>query len=115
MRGLSPVSKITDAFNLPCEKVIHTVGPIVSGRLTEEHCQLLKSCYISCLEIADKNSIDSIAFCCISTGEFHFPNEAAAHIAIDTVTRYKAETGSGIKVIFNVFKDIDLEIYKGLL
>ena len=108
-------AKITDAFNLPCEKVIHTVGPIVSGRLTEEHCQLLKSCYVSCLEIADKNSIDSIAFCCISTGEFHFPNEAAAHIAIDTVTRYKAETGSGIKVIFNVFKDIDLEIYKGLL
>ncbi len=108
-------AKITDSYNLPCEKVIHTVGPIVSGRLTEEHCQLLKSCYISCLEIADKNSIDSIAFCCISTGEFHFPNEAAAHIAIDTVTRYKAETGSGIKVIFNVFKDIDLEIYKSLL
>ncbi|MBQ8831783.1 MAG: protein-ADP-ribose hydrolase [Oscillospiraceae bacterium] len=108
-------AKITDAFNLPCEKVIHTVGPIVSGRLTEEHCQLLKSCYVSCLEAADKAELSSIAFCCISTGEFHFPNEAAAHIAIDTVSRYKAETGSRIKVIFNVFKDVDLEIYKGLL
>lgn len=108
-------AKITGSYNLPCEKVIHTVGPIVSGRLTEEHCQLLKSCYLSCLELADKEGLDSIAFCCISTGEFHFPNEAAAHIAIDTVTRYKAETGSGIKVIFNVFKDIDLEIYKSLL
>ena len=108
-------AKITDSYNLPCEKVIHTVGPIVSGRLTEEHCQLLKSCYTSCLEIADENGLSSIAFCCISTGEFHFPNEAAAHIAIDTVSRYKAETGSEIKVIFNVFKDIDLEIYNSLL
>lgn len=108
-------AKITDSYNLPCEKVIHTVGPIVSGRLTEEHCQLLKSCYTSCLELADEAKLESIAFCCISTGEFHFPNEAAAHIAIDTVTRYKEETGSNIKVIFNVFKDIDLEIYKGLL
>ena len=109
------MAKITDSYNLPCQKVIHTVGPIVSGRLTEEHCALLKSCYRSCLELADKEGLDSIAFCCISTGEFHFPNEAAAHIAIDTVSRYKEETGSGIKVIFNVFKDIDLEIYKGLL
>ncbi|MBQ4040076.1 MAG: protein-ADP-ribose hydrolase [Oscillospiraceae bacterium] len=108
-------AKITDSYNLPCEKVIHTVGPIVSGRLTEEHCQLLKSCYLSCLEAADAEKLSSIAFCCISTGEFHFPNEAAAHIAIDTVTRYKEETGSSIKVIFNVFKDVDLEIYKGLL
>lgn len=109
------MAKITDSYNLPCEKVIHTVGPIVSGRLTEEHCQLLKSCYTSCLELADKERLSSVAFCCISTGEFHFPNEAAAHIAIDTVTRYKAETGSSIKVIFNVFKDVDLEIYKSLL
>ena len=108
-------AKITDSYNLPCEKVIHTVGPIVSGRLTEEHCALLKSCYTSCLALADEAGLESIAFCCISTGEFHFPNEAAAKIAIDTVFRYKEETKSSIKVVFNVFKDIDLEIYNRLL
>ena len=108
-------AKITDSYNLPCVKVIHTVGPIVSGRLTEAHCSLLKSCYTECLKLADKAGLESIAFCCISTGEFHFPNDAAAKIAVDTVSRYKEETKSGIKVIFNVFKDIDLEIYKSLL
>lgn len=108
-------AKITPAYNLPSEFVIHTVGPIVSGRLTGKDCELLRSCYRSCLKIADGNGLKSIAFCCISTGEFHFPNERAAEIAIDTVKKYKAETQSEIKVIFNVFKDTDYKIYRELL
>ena len=74
-------AKITPAYNLPCKYVLHTVGPIVSGRLTEEHCELLKSCYLSCLKLAEKNSCKSIAFCCISTGVFGFPQREAAQIA----------------------------------
>ncbi len=108
-------AKITPAFNLPCKYVIHTVGPIVSGKLKEADCEELKSCYRSCLEIADKNNLKSIAFCCISTGEFHFPNKKAAEIAVETVKGYKAETNSEIKVIFNVFKDRDKRIYDRLL
>ncbi len=108
-------AKITPAFNLPCKNVIHTVGPIVSGRLTEKDCELLRSCYRSCLEIAEENKLKSIAFCCISTGEFHFPNRAAAEIAVDTVKQYKQKNQSGIEVIFNVFKDEDHEIYRELL
>ena len=108
-------AKITPAHNLPCRFVIHTVGPIVYGRLTDKDCELLRSCYCSCLRVADKNGLKSIAFCCISTGEFHFPNERAAEIAIDTVKKYKAETQSEIKVIFNVFKDTDYKIYRELL
>ena len=107
--------KITPAFNLPCKNIIHTVGPIVSGRLTEKDCELLRSCYRSCLEIAEANNLNSIAFCCISTGEFHFPNRAAAEIAIDTVREYKQNNQSNIEVIFNVFKDEDYEIYRELL
>lgn len=108
-------AKITPAYNLPCRFVIHTVGPIVYGRLTDKNCELLRSCYRYCLNIADENNLKSIAFCCISTGEFHFPNEKAAEIAIDTMKKYKVETQSKIKVIFNVFKDIDYKIYRELL
>ena len=108
-------AKITPAHNLPCRFVIHTVGPIVYGRLTDKDCELLRSCYRSCLKVADENNLKSIAFCCISTGEFHFPNERAAEIAIDSVKKYKAETQSEIKVIFNVFKDTDYKIYRELL
>ena len=107
-------AKITPAYNLPCKYVIHTVGPIVGGRLTEEHCELLKSCYLSCLKLAEENGVKSIAFCCISTGVFGFPKEEAAQIALSTVRDYKAETGSDIKVIFNVFGDSDLKIYQAL-
>ena len=78
-------AKITKAYNLPCDYVLHTVGPIVSGRVTREDERLLASCYRSCLELAEKNSVRSIAFCCISTGVFHFPNERAAEIAVETV------------------------------
>lgn len=108
-------AKITPAYNLPCDYVIHTVGPIVQGILSGKHKKQLESCYRSCLEIADKNNIDSIAFCCISTGVFMFPNDKAAEMAVKTVKSYKEETGSRIKVIFNVFKDEDEEIYMKLL
>lgn len=106
-------AKITPAFNLPCRNVIHTVGPIVYGALSDREIELLRSCYLSCLELADRNGLQSIAFCCISTGEFHFPNRAAAEIAINTVTEYRKK--SKIEVIFNVFKDEDYKIYRELL
>lgn len=108
-------AKITPAFNLPCKYVIHTVGPIVRGKLTPLHCSQLTSCYRSCLELADENQVHSIAFCCISTGVFMFPNEEAARIAVQTVKEYKAMTGSKIEVIFNVFKELDEQIYRDLL
>ena len=108
-------AKITPSYNLPCDYVIHTVGPIVRGKLTKEHEELLASCYRSCLGIADENGVDSIAFCCISTGVFMFPNERAAEIAVKTIKEYKVKTNSSIKVIFNVFKDLDEAIYRKLL
>lgn len=108
-------AKITPAFNLPSRYVLHTVGPVISGRVTGRDRDLLASCYRSCLELAERNGCGSIAFCCISTGEFHFPNTQAAGIAIDTVTEYKQRKNSDIKVIFNVFKDEDYAIYRGKL
>ena len=108
-------AKITPGFNLPCDYVIHTVGPIVRGALTKRHEELLSSCYRSCLAVAKKQGLSSIAFCCISTGVFLFPNRRAAEIAVETVKRYKQETGNRIKVVFNVFKDLDKEIYQELL
>lgn len=107
-------AKITPAYNLPSRYVIHTVGPIVYGGLTKKDKDLLASCYRSCLELAERKGLKSIAFCCISTGEFHFPNDKAAQIAIETVKRYKEETQSEIEVIFNVFKKLDYNIYKRL-
>ena len=108
-------AKITRAYNLPCDYVLHTVGPIVNGRVTSEDERLLAACYRSCLELAAQHGVQSVAFCCISTGVFHFPNERAAEIAVETVRRYKSETESKVKVIFNVFKDTDREIYELLL
>ena len=109
------LAKITTGFNLPCRYVLHTVGPIVDGPLTETHEELLASCYRSCLELAKENEVRSIAFCCISTGVFAFPQQRAAEIAVKTVKEWLGQTGSGIKVIFNVFKDEDREIYEQLL
>lgn len=106
-------AKITPAFHLPCKYVLHTVGPIIEGNLTDRDCELLKSCYTSCLELAEKNNLGSIAFCCISTGEFHFSNDKAAEIAVGTVREYKKH--SEIEVIFNVFKTSDYKIYRKLL
>ena len=108
-------AKITPGFNLPCKYVLHTVGPIVQGRLTEDHERLLESCYESCLKLADEYRLKCIAFCCISTGVFMFPNERAAQIAVKTVRDYRKNYKSGIEVIFNVWKDIDYEIYRELL
>lgn len=106
-------AKITPAYNLPCRYVIHTVGPIVSGSVTKEDEDLLASSYTECLRLAKENSLESIAFCCISTGVFSFPNERAAEIAVQTVKQYKAQ--NDIKVVFNVFKDLDKQIYENLL
>lgn len=108
-------AKITPAFNLPCQYVLHTVGPIVNGILTQTHKRQLASCYRSCMELAADKGIKSIAFCCISTGEFHFPNKCAAEIAVKTVSDFTDEAQSKIRVIFNVFKDQDYEIYKQVL
>ena len=108
-------AKITKSYNLQCKYIIHTVGPIINGKLTSEDCDLLESCYKSCLELAVKNNLDSIAFCCISTGEFHFPNDKAAQIAVKTVEEFMKKETSLKKVIFNVFKDMDKEIYRKLL
>lgn len=108
-------AKITKAYNLPCRYVLHTVGPIIYGEVTQRDCDLLSDCYRSCLELATEYQLKSIAFCCISTGEFHFPNEAAAKIAIQTVKDYQKKNPSDMEVIFNVFKDCDYEIYKKLL
>lgn len=108
-------AKITQAYNLPCDYIIHTVGPIVSGTLTKKDSDLLKSCYESCLKLAEEKGISSIAFCCISTGEFHFPNEEAAKIAVHTVKEFLKRNTKIKKVAFNVFKDMDKEIYEQLL
>ncbi len=107
-------AKITPAYNLPCRFVLHTVGPIVSGTLTKTHCRQLADCYRSCLELAAYNELKSIAFCCISTGEFHFPQKKAAEIAVQTINRF-LQTNERIEVIFNVFKKEDYDIYKKLL
>ncbi len=108
-------AKLTPAYNLPCKYVLHTVGPIVQGRLTERHEALLASCYRSCLAAAEENGCKSIAFCCISTGVFGFPQGRAAEIAVHTVRAYRANQHSEIEVIFNVFRDEDYGIYRALL
>lgn len=108
-------AKITEAYNLPSRFVLHTVGPVIHGRLREEDCVMLASCYRSCLELADTYHLKSIAFCCISTGEFHFPNEIAAQIAVNTVTAYRKNTHTEMEVVFNVFGEKDYSIYQQLL
>ncbi len=108
-------AKITPGYNLPSRYVLHTVGPIVTGRLTDKHCRQLADCYQSCLELAAKNGLKSIAFCCISTGEFHFPRERAAEIAVQTVVDYLAADRRIEKVVFNVFKQEDYDIYRKLM
>lgn len=108
-------AKITPAFNLPSRYVLHTVGPIIEGRVTQRDRELLASCYRSCLELAAENGLESIAFCCISTGVFRFPNQEAAEIAVKTVTGFLQTSSSIQRVIFNVFKDTDEQIYRELL
>lgn len=105
-------AKMTSAFNLPCSYVIHTVGPVVRGPLREEDCCLLEECYRSCLSVAKRHRLGSLAFCCISTGEFHFPNEKAAEIAVRITEEFLRTSPWPQRVIFNVFKNEDLELYK---
>lgn len=108
-------AKITRAYNLPSKYVLHTVGPMVAGELTREMRGELRSCYISCLNLAEEMGLKSVAFCCISTGVFNFPREAAAEIATGAVINWKIKTGSKIKVIFNTFLPSDTEIYSNIL
>ena len=108
-------AKLTPGFNLPARYVLHTVGPIVDGDLTPEHEALLASCYRSCLSMANRKGLRSVAFCCISTGVFCFPAERAAEIAVQTVRECLDQGCSVQRVLFNVFKDSDREIYARLL
>ncbi len=110
-------AKITKGYNLPAKYVIHTVGPVVYDEVSAEEKLMLASCYVSCLQVAAEKNLESIAFCCISTGEFHFPNDLAAEIAVDTVRTYlKQNPDTSLKkIIFNVFKDSDREIYEEIL
>ena len=108
-------AKLTRGYSLPARYVLHPVGPIVQGDLTARDRADLASCYRACLELAAEHGLESVAFCCISTGEFHFPNQEAAEIAVRTVTEFLQRSTSIKKVIFNVFKDIDAQIYRGLL
>ena len=113
---------ITKAYNLPCRHVLHTVGPIIpDGVPTRKQEEQLANCYRNCLGLAEANGCRSIAFCCISTGEFRFPNRRAAEIAIATVKEYTTSYAlthshnNALTVVFNVFKDIDYDIYRELL
>ena len=107
---------LTSGYNLPCNHVIHTVGPIVYGELNEMLCQDLRNCYENVLKCCLEHDIRSVAFCCISTGEFHFPNDKAAQIAWETVKSFLEKYGDRMeRVIFNVFKDSDLRIYEKVL
>ncbi len=108
-------AKLTKGYNLPAKYVLHTVGPIIQGRVTQRDREELASCYRSCLELAAEHGLETVAFCCISTGEFRFPNREAAEIAVRTVKQFLQTPTSIRKVIFNVFKNIDAEIYRELL
>ncbi|MGB4660745.1 MAG: protein-ADP-ribose hydrolase [Mobilitalea sp.] len=107
---------LTKGYNLPCKHVIHTVGPIVYSKLTEAIKGDLRNCYNSCLQIAVDHGIKTIAFCCISTGEFRFPNEEAAKIAMKSIQEFLDRNAEKVdRIIINVFKNVDLEIYKELI
>ncbi len=108
-------AKLTKGYNLPARHVLHTVGPIVQSHVTRQDREELASCYRSCLELAAAHGLESVAFCCISTGEFHFPNQEAAEIAVKTVTEFLRQDKSIKRVIFNVFKEIDETIYRRIL
>lgn len=106
---------LTLSYNLPCDYIIHTVGPIVHNVVNDELRQELRNCYESVLKCCVENKIKSVAFCCISTGEFHFPNDEAAEIALETVINFLKTNNSIERIIFNVFKDFDKEIYQNIL
>ncbi len=110
------VPLLTDGYNLPAKKVVHIVGPIVQNRLTPALEQDLANCYINTLDLCAENDLKTVAFCCISTGVFRFPNDRAAEISVKTVTDWLSEhCGQMERVIFNVFKDADKTLYEKLL
>lgn len=108
-------AKITSGYNLPSTYVLHTVGPIIKYAVTKEDEELLASCYKECLKLGAEQGVESIAFCCLSTGVFRFPQQRAAEIAVATVKEYLKKDNRIKKVIFNVFKNEDLRIYRKLL
>lgn len=108
-------AKLTRGYNLPARYVLHTVGPIIRGEVTEADRTVLAACYRACLQLAAERELESVAFCCISTGEFRFPNRQAAEIAVGTVTDFLRGRTTIKRVIFNVFKDLDAELYRELL
>lgn len=108
-------AKLTKGYNLPARYILHTVGPIVQSHVTGKNREELASCYRSCLELAAEHGLESVAFCCVSTGEFHFPNQEAAEIAVKTVAEFLWKSTSVKKVIFNVFQDNDERIYRRIL
>lgn len=105
-------AKITPAFNLPSKFVLHTVGPIIPSNREPNAAEenLLADCYKSCLTLAAEKNLQTVAFCCISTGEFHFPNRRAAEIAVATVKQFLST--HELEIIFNVFKEVDEQIYR---
>ena len=109
-------AKITAGYSLPAKHVIHTVGPIIYRVVEDDDKELLASCYRNCLKVSLKNNLKSIAFCCISTGEFRFPNDLAAEIAVAEVKKFFRENPTAdLKVVFNVFKNLDKKLYEELL
>jgi O-acetyl-ADP-ribose deacetylase (regulator of RNase III) len=108
-------AKITSGYNLPAKYILHTVGPIIQWSVTKEDEALLASCYRECLKLAADQGVESIAFCCISTGAFRFPQQRAAEIAVATVKEFMKKDDRVKKVVFNVFKEEDLRIYNDLL
>lgn len=108
-------AKITSGYNLPAKYILHTVGPIIQWEVTKKDEELLASCYRECLKLAADTGAESIAFCCLSTGVFRFPQQRAAEIATATVKEYLEKDDRIRKVIFNVFKDEDLRIYRNLI
>lgn len=118
MKGKSEESGkciITKAFNLPSKYILHTVGPIIQNIVSKKDEEILYNCYKSCLETAKDNNIKSIAFCCISTGEFKFPNKEASQIAVNAVKDFLNNSKYDMKILFNVFKDLDYELYYDIL
>ena len=108
-------AKITPAYNLPSRRVLHTVGPVITGAVTQEDRACLADCYRACLALAAEHGLRSLAFCCISTGEFRFPAAQAAQIAIQTVQAWQRQNSNPLEVIFNVWKDSDRALYQRLL
>ena len=108
-------TKITSAYNLPAKYILHTVGPIIQLSVSKEDEELLASCYRECLKLAADHGVESIAFCCLSTGVFRFPQQRAAEIATSTVKEFFDHDDRIKKIIFNVFKDEDLRIYNSII